>query len=131
MSFIQEFLGTTAPKLDELNKFLAQKIREGTSLDYKASALLWDHEKRSVNEVGVAGFVEHVTGMTNSSGGLLVIGVNEEKSKNGEAKDRLGVPSSANHVLDGSLVEAQLVQKAYLKQQTQLFALEPQVGRVD
>jgi len=79
--FVERFFNKKSEelKVEDIQNFIAKKIEENVNLDYKGILILNDMEK----------IAKHVSGFANTEGGLLILGVSEEKQLAGKRKERI------------------------------------------
>jgi hypothetical protein len=77
MGFIEDFFRKKPKEVtnEDLNAFLTRKIEENLNLDYKAIQAYYDFDKLS----------KDVSAFANSEGGLLILGISQDKIKKGKA----------------------------------------------
>lgn len=77
VSFCERFFRINSEHLthEHLTRFLGERLEEGVYLDYKAAHRRGELDYDKLSKV--------ISGFANSAGGLLVVGVAEEKSKEG------------------------------------------------
>jgi len=92
MSFIERFFNKKPEelKVEDVQNFIDKKIEENVSLDYKHISSIDDMEK----------FARHVSGFANTEGGLIILGVNEDKQLMGKREERI-YPGSITWVRHG------------------------------
>jgi hypothetical protein len=76
MGFIEDFFRKKPKEVtnEDLNAFLTRKIEENLNLDYKAIQAYYDFDKLS----------KDVSAFANSEGGLLILGISQDKIKKGK-----------------------------------------------
>lgn len=79
--FIERFFNKKSEelKVEDIQNFIVKKIEENVNLDYKGILILSDMEK----------IARHVSAFANTEGGLLILGVSEEKKLVGKRKERI------------------------------------------
>jgi len=102
MSFIERFFKKKPEdvKVEDVQKFIDRKIEEGKNLDYKDISIIDNIEK----------LAKHVSAFANTEGGLLILGVSEEKELRGKKTVRIypGKITWINHSYNRERLEKKL-----------------------